>query len=57
MTTKLAAKTVPLADVADPFMRLVARLEYQAGRFEKHGSIRAKANAALIREELAFLVG
>jgi hypothetical protein len=57
MTQTMTKPAVPLADVEDPFMRLVARLTHQAERFEKRGGQRAKQNAALLREELAFLVG
>lgn len=58
MTTMTQPKTihVPLADEADPMMRLIKRLTYQRDQLLKRGSPRAKANAALIAEELAFLV-
>jgi hypothetical protein len=49
--------TVPLDEITDPMMRLAARLKYQAKQFEKRNTPRAKANAALIREELSFLMG
>lgn len=55
--TKTQTIKVPLSDEADPFMRVVKRLTFQRDAFLKRGSQRAKANAALIDEELAFLVG
>lgn len=57
MTQTQTKLHVPLADEADPMMRVIKRLNYQRDRFLKRGSPRAKANAALIAEELAFLVG
>jgi hypothetical protein len=48
---------VPLADETDPYMRVIKRLTFQRDQFLKRGSTRAKANAALIDQELAFLTG
>lgn len=55
--TKTQTLTIPLADEADPMMRVIKRLTFQHAQFVKRGTPRAKANAALIAEELAFLVG
>jgi hypothetical protein len=55
--TQTSKPLVPLADEPDPMMRLIKRLTYQHAQAAKRTSVRGKATAALLAEELAFLVG
>ncbi len=54
--TQTKTLQVPLADEADPMMRVIKRLTYHYEQAAKRTSPRGKATAALIAEELAFLV-